>query len=40
MIKEYKLSVLEILTYLIRELDSGNKDYDGFVSKVFAPQAI
>lgn len=35
-----KLSVLDTLTYLIRELDNGNKDYDGIVSRVFIPVTI
>ena len=39
-LKECKLSVLDTLTYLIRELDNGNKDYDGLVSRVFVPQTI
>lgn len=39
-LKECKLSVLDTLTYLIRELDNGNKDYDGLVSRIFIPQTI
>ena len=39
-LKECKLSVFETLTCLIRELDNGNKEYDGLVSKVFVPQNI